>query len=335
MCVPTIGANQHLSYGYSSPLSTPSTCSSGQIGPYPGVGPTCDDIDDKMSVYSTTTNDISDGNKVQMTKPPNEANVKQEKSGIPPTPTLVAPDLECYKMDKTPHGYCVIFSNYKFYQVDKAWPELDERRGAEVDQQNLISAFESLRYSVELYVNLTSEQMFDTMKEIGSRDHSKYDSFSCCILSHGREGEVFGSDSRPINLRDFTAIVKGSYCRSLLNKPKIFVIQACRGDREEKGVKDDPIERDGNSGVPSEVDYFFAYATPPGYAAYRSRRHGSWFISCLCEVLNNHSHSMALGSLIKKVNAKVSDAYTNEGYKQCIEVVDRLRKEIRFFQDIS
>ena len=87
--------------------------------------------------------------------------------------------------------------------------------------------------------------------------------------------------------------------------------------------------------MPSEVDYFFAYATPPGYAAYRSRRHGSWFISCLCEVLNVHSHNMALGSLVKKVNAKVSDAYTNEGFKQCIEVVDRLRKEIRFFQDIS
>ena len=37
---------------------------------------------------------------------------------------------------------------------------------------------------------------------------------------------------------------------------------------------------------------------------------------------------------MKKVNRKVSEAFTKKGHKQCTEVVDRLRKEVHFFRDL-
>ena len=240
---------------------------------------------------------------------------------------LTAPFGELYPMDKNPHGYCIIINNFNFHQVNDQHEQLTNRGGAQVDQKNLVTTFTFLKYKVEEYVNLTSEEMIDTFKEVSSRDHSNYDSFVCCILTHGEEGQVFGADSVPVDLRDLTGLMKGTFTRSLLNKPKLFFIQACRGETEEKGI---PIEKDGDSSLPAEADFLFGYATPTGKAAYRSRRHGSWFISELCQVFQDNAHLMPLGAMMKKVNSKVSEAYTKEGYKQCSEVVDRLRKEVFF-----
>lgn len=239
-----------------------------------------------------------------------------------------APLGELYPMDKDPHGYCIIINNYNFHQVSDQYEQLTNRGGAQVDQRNLVTTFTLLKYKVEEYVNLTSEEMIDTLKNVSSRDHSNFDSFVCCILTHGEEGQVFGADSVPVDLRDLTGLMKGTFTRSLLNKPKLFFIQACRGELEEKGI---PIEKDGDTSLPAETDFLFGYATPTGKAAYRSRRHGSWFISELCQVFQDNAHLMPLGAMMKKVNSKVSDAYTKEGYKQCSEVVDRLRKDVLFF----
>ena len=235
---------------------------------------------------------------------------------------------DLYNMTKTPHGICLIINNYEFYQGDPKYERLTDRSGAQKDQENLVETFKFLKYEIDLRENLTSEKMVDTLKDISCRDHTPYDSFICCILTHGEEGVVFGADSRPVSLRDLTGIVKGTFTRSLMNKPKLFFVQACRGDREERGI---PVEKDGDTSLPVEADFLFGYATPTGKAAYRSRRHGSWFISELCEVFKEDSMQMPLGAMMKKINRRVSDAYTKEGYKQCTEVVDRLRKDVMFF----
>ena len=239
-----------------------------------------------------------------------------------------------YRMPNTPHGICLIINNHAFHSVDPRYEPLTDRGGATVDQQNLVSTFQFLQYHVEVRENCTADQMIDLMKEMSSRDHSRFDSFICCILSHGEEGRIFGADSKPVELKDITALIKGTFCRTLVDKPKLFFIQACRGEGEDTGIK---VERDavGNSSLPVEADFLFGYATPPGNAAYRSRRHGSWFISELCQVFCQDSHLLGLGHMMKKVNRKVSDAYTKEGHKQCTEVVDRLRKEVHFFRDFT
>ena len=169
------------------------------------------------------------------------------------------PEADYYKMTCNPHGYCIIFNNYQFHQVENSHEQLMDRGGAEVDQKTLAETFRFLQYNVEVYENLSSHEMVSKMKEVSSRDHSMFDSFVCCILTHGEEGKVFGSDSLPINLQDLTGLVKGTYCATLINKPKLFFIQACRGEREEKGI---PVEKDGESSLPVEADYLFGYATP-------------------------------------------------------------------------
>ena len=77
-------------------------------------------------------------------------------------------------------------------------------------------------------------------------------------------------------------------CPSLANKPKIFVVQACRGP--EKEVFLDPTDDrqiDNNkltdstlsrSRVPKESDFLLAYGSVPGYVSYRMPDSGSLFI---------------------------------------------------------
>ena len=240
---------------------------------------------------------------------------------------------DLYKMDKQPHGLCLIFNNYEFhhpFDMEKAHPS---RGGANVDQFNLTQTFKYLRYEVIVKENLTAQQMQDTLFEIAHRDHKGYDSFVCCILTHGETNVVHGADSQEVDLLHFAATMKLS--PPLREKPKMFFVQACRGEGESKGYE---IQKDSGGAqpsitatIPQEADFFFGYATPTGNAAYRSKRHGSWYISELCKVLTQHAYTHNLSSMMKKVNYQVSKAYTKEGFKQCPEYVDRLRKEVHFF----
>ncbi len=239
---------------------------------------------------------------------------------------------DLFMMDKHPHGVCLIINNYTFYHHKDPTKAHPPRGGAEIDQFNLTQTFKYLRYDVVVKENLAAIEMQDTIFEMAHRDHSHYDSFVCCILTHGETNVVHGADSLQVNLLDFAATMKLS--PTLREKPKMFFIQACRGEMEYKGLE---IQKDGpevpsiTATIPQEADFFFGYATPTGNAAYRSKRHGSWYISELCKVFTQHAYTHNLSSMMKKVNYQVSKAYTKEGYKQCPEYVDRLRKEVHFY----
>ena len=244
-----------------------------------------------------------------------------------------------YRLDRNPHGICVIINNHQFHHPTDPDQAHNNRGGAEVDQKNLQLTFQYLRYKVEIYENLTHTRMMEVMLSLAQRNHADFDSFICCILTHGEQNSVHGADSIPVSLLDLTGVMK--MCTTLINKPKMFFIQACRGDREDEGHKldnEDAVQRDSGGRqppsthtIPQEADFFFGYATPLGNAAYRSRRHGSWYISELCKVLTKHAYTSNLSNMMRKVNDNICRAFTKEGYKQTSEFVDRLRKEVHFF----
>ena len=247
-------------------------------------------------------------------------------------------EKDLYRMEKNPHGICVIFDNHEFYHPTDPDKALPNRGGAEVDLYNLRVTFEWLRYRVVIYKNYSHTLMMDVMCAMAQRNHAEYDSFVCCILTHGEENIIYGANSIPLSLIDLTGVMK--MCKTLINKPKMFFIQCTRGDREDQGHKlevvdktipQDLVQHPGANAIHQEADFFFGYATPLGYAAYRSRRHGSWYISELCKALTTQGYTSNLSNIMKKVNNNTNKAFTKEGYKQTAEVVDRLRKDVHFF----
>ena len=59
--------------------------------------------------------------------------------------------------------------------------------------------------------------------------HQSAESMVVCILSHGEEGYIFGADGKKFELDAIFELFDNTSCQQLLGKPKVFIIQACRG----------------------------------------------------------------------------------------------------------
>ena len=243
---------------------------------------------------------------------------------------------ERYEMKCRPHGKAVIINNYEFHSVYPAVEALPVRGGSEIDEKNLRVMWRYLRYDVCVFRNLTASQLNQQLAKIALEDHTNFDSFVCCILSHGSSDSIYGTDGELVKMSDITKLFNGNCCPSLVNKPKLFFVQACRGENVDKAVHLE--ERDGNdvfgdalrNSLPSETDLLLAYSSPPGYKSWRSPRYGSWYISKLCEVFMDNALQQDLLNMLTMVNKKLSEAYTVEGFKQCPAPVTLLRKQVWF-----
>ncbi|XP_065917934.1 caspase-8-like isoform X2 [Dysidea avara] len=243
---------------------------------------------------------------------------------------------EKYLMKNQPHGIAIIINNSQF---QSSGHELKDRIGSQIDSTNLHQTWKYLCYDPRVLENLTASDITRELVQISQQSHKDYDSFVCCILSHGYRDGVYGTDGKSVPIHEIAALFKSNFCPTLTNKPKLFFIQACRGDDEDKVVD---IQKDGNNSddvsrnfLPSEADFLFGYATPPGYASWRSPRYGSWYISELCKVLVENAQYQDLLTMLTMVNHKVSESYTTQGCKQCPSPVNQLRKQVWFFGSLK
>ncbi|KAI3355802.1 hypothetical protein L3Q82_004368 [Scortum barcoo] len=199
--------------------------------------------------------------------------------------------LETYPMTAAKRGICLIINNYNFI---KSRP-LQNREGTMVDERCLYEVFKWLGFEVVIKRDCDSGRMLSELRELGRRDHSQMDCLVCCILSHGKEGSVYGVDGHAVLLKDLMEQVNGSKCFTLAVKPKLFFIQACQGTNEQRPVF---IEADGATGgavcsdavvpkesIPCDADVLLAMATVPTFVSFRERKKGTWFIQSLCKNL--------------------------------------------------
>nr|XP_058158530.1 caspase-3 isoform X3 [Dasypus novemcinctus] len=166
-----------------------------------------------------------------------------------------------YKMDYPEMGLCIIINNKNFHKSTG----MASRSGTDVDAANLRQTFGNLNYQVRNKNDLTREEIMELLRNVSKEDHSKRSSFICVILSHGEEGIIFGTDG-PIDLKKLTSFFRGDNCRSLTGKPKLFIIQACRGTELDCGIETDSgtDEDMACQKIPVEADFLYAYSTAPG-----------------------------------------------------------------------
>ena len=261
---------------------------------------------------------------------------------------------DVYVMNSQPHGLCLIVNNKNFVAG------LNDRSGSDTDAQNLQTLFVTLHYRVQLHKNLSSRQIKETLfKFAHHEDHQKYDSVVICILSHGLEGKIYGTDGVLIPVAELIGMFNGCQAKNLIGKPKLFFIQACRGGDYDHGVTnminttdscvneiateqvldeiyhnsyDEPDSFVDQTSVPSEADFLIAYSTVPGYVSWRHSEKGSWFIQALVDVFKAQAKHEDLVSMLIKVNGKVArDFESNNKKKQIPAPVIMLTKKVYFF----
>nr|XP_055171668.1 caspase-3 isoform X2 [Nyctereutes procyonoides] len=240
-----------------------------------------------------------------------------------------------YKMDYPEMGLCIIINNKNFHKSTGMAP----RSGTDVDAANLRETFTNLKYEVRNKNDLTCEEILELMNSVSKEDHSKRSSFVCVLLSHGDEGIIFGTNG-PVDLRKVTGFFRGDYCRSLTGKPKLFIIQACRGTELDCGIETDSgIEDDmACQKIPVEADFLYAYSTAPGYYSWRNSKDGSWFIQSLCAMLKLYAHKLEFMHILTRVNRKVATEFESfsldsafHGKKQIPCIVSMLTKELYLY----
>ncbi|XP_075528378.1 caspase-1-like isoform X2 [Dermacentor variabilis] len=234
---------------------------------------------------------------------------QQSASPYPVLPTSL--EAEEYKMSHRRRGKCVIFNNRTFESHTK----LSERRGTDLDADNLRSCFRDLGFETVMYTDLSCNKTRDVLEILGKQDYSDDDCFVCCFLTHGECDVLYGTDGKfPVD----TVIepFRGDACPSLLGKPKLFFIQACRGDRLDAGAQAVLDTSDSPTRIyriPTHADILAAYSTVPGFYSWRNTMQGSWFIQALCSVLRQRAQYADLLSMLTVVCRQVAiycESYT-------------------------
>uniref|UniRef100_A0A6Q2Z3K4 Caspase 2, apoptosis-related cysteine peptidase n=1 Tax=Esox lucius TaxID=8010 RepID=A0A6Q2Z3K4_ESOLU len=272
---------------------------------------------------------------------------------------------QSYSMTSSPRGLGLVISNVTFDPC--AAPDLDTRKGGEVDEEVLRKVFTELDYIVTIQRDLTAQGMRTCIEQFSRRqEHQTVSSCVVCLLSHGVEGAVYGTDGQLMELDWVFEVFDNAHCPLLQNKPKMFFIQACRGEEMDCGVEmsDGPErtqspgceqrdagregEGDGNATptdergrlrvkLPQRSDMICGFASLKGTAAMRNTKRGSWFIQELNSALRLRAKDTHLSDILVQVNGRIKD---REGYapgtphhrcKEMSEYTSSLCKDLYLF----
>ncbi|XP_027138770.1 caspase-6 isoform X2 [Larimichthys crocea] len=219
---------------------------------------------------------------------------------------------EEYKMDNKRRGLALIFNQEQFWRL-----RLKDRYGTNADRDNLEKRLSELNFEVKSYDNYKQVEVLDKISEAAESDHSDADCFLLVFLSHGENDHVYTYDGK-ICIQDITALFKGDKCKSLVGKPKIFILQACRGDKHDNPVtacddvdselKTNEVVVDASAvhTLPAGADFIMCYSVAEGYYSHRETINGSWYVQDLCELIRKHGNSLEFAELLTLVNRKVS-----------------------------
>lgn len=231
-----------------------------------------------------------------------------------------------YPMGSIPQGHCLLINIVHFERHE-------DRPGSKIDAARVKGVFENvLNFKVTMIEDPTLQELHQVLIEFYEIDHSAYDVFFIVILSHGNSGNViYTSDSQSIKISEISDYFTSRMCPTLANKPKVFIVQACRGSKHNKTVSTDSksggsldfmlhsllLSHDGggfsgvqiDSSTPDRVDFFYAFATIDEHEALRHCINGSWFINELVTGIRYFAKKykeVNLEELMKKVNQRLS-----------------------------
>nr|XP_034337254.1 cell death protein 3 isoform X2 [Crassostrea gigas] len=254
---------------------------------------------------------------------------------------------EVYSMRRKRRGLVYLINNEKF-------DDLPRRYGTEFDRDDLAKLFTDL-YFEEIRKNTESISKCDKIKDC--------DCFIFIILTHGDEKGVCGIDGESVPVSTLTEMFEPNNCPELNEKPKVFLIQACRGDKKQKvcpsgGPGENGSQGDGSGDhvdgmnasdggwelgisatqtVHSKSDFLVAYSTPEGSLSWRKMDAGSWFMQAIVWVFKSESHVKDLVEMLGKVNDIVSKGKAKSGWGHYVTVSkyeSSLRKKLFFFPGI-
>ena len=209
-----------------------------------------------------------------------------------------------------------------------------KREGAELDSEILERVLSRLHFEIHLFTDQTRDEIENLLKEESTKNHSDADCFMCVIMSHGTklaDGSlgVFGVDGEMINiLNEAKTIFSNQNCLSLKNKPKLFFIDACWGEKQMgtfntylqnntngcnmiNNIQTNRADNGNNSYTTSiennqEIsDFLLSFSTLPNFVSNRHPKRGNWFIQEFASALSEFGETRTLIDIMHTVRLKL------------------------------
>ncbi|XP_006513223.1 caspase-14 isoform X1 [Mus musculus] len=112
------------------------------------------------------------------------------------------------------------------------------REGSEVDMEALERMFRYLKFESTMKRDPTAQQFLEELDEFQQTIDNWEEPVSCAfvvLMAHGEEGLLKGEDEKMVRLEDLFEVLNNKNCKALRGKPKVYIIQACRGDHPTYG----------------------------------------------------------------------------------------------------
>lgn len=251
---------------------------------------------------------------------------------------------EDYRMKSSQRGICLIVNNVLFEE-----DLLPQRKGSDMDAFRFKEIFKQLGFIVESKRNLTADKMKAVFKQVSARCTAKYDALIVILLSHGSESGIYGTDGIEMDMNDILSCFDNKKCKQMLGKPKVFIVQACRGRLADYGVKDTQtffsqpdsqsltqssqftqinsyspkisrwteIDKDYH---PTRTDMVLCFSCHTGFVSTRNEEDGSWLGASLAQHLQNEACRRHLLEIFNMVSRDVRKRKSTDGHKQVLEI---------------
>ncbi|KAG7158869.1 caspase-1-like [Homarus americanus] len=272
--------------------------------------------------------------------------------------------LSCNRLDLHCDNLGTVDSQTK--DTSDAWNRgfgYPRRDCAKYDVQICKKAFSHLRFEVKEYWHEEKSSLLEILKQVSKEDHSNRDALAVVFMSHGGVDEKTNKEfvntyDDKMNTSELWKYFTAEKCPSLAGKPKMFFIQACRGEETDKGIqlkskrRGMPIQTDSVQGlreedyvIPLHADMLIMWASYPGMFAFKSKNngmHGSVFLHYLSQVFSSKdAFKDDLATMLLCVTRLVATDY--ESYnpndrmlhqnKQIPYTTSTLMRKIYFFEE--
>lgn len=243
-----------------------------------------------------------------------------------------------YNMRHRERGNAIIFSHRTFSKKIG----LEDRQETDIDSGRLNETFKLMGFKVVVYKDLYYKDIEAVFEEQSTSDHSNRDCIAFVFLTHGLEnGQIYAYDKQ-YDMQSFFDYIVPDKCKTLVGKPKLFFVQACRGGRRDSGVevKYADIEFDGFGGsgsnmnlfkIPIFSDFFISYSCFQEFLSYRTLQKASPYVNILCQVFKVYWKESDILTMMTLVNLNAATKYESpekNKFSPCF--VSNLTRLLRF-----
>ncbi|XP_045524521.1 caspase b-like [Pieris brassicae] len=189
----------------------------------------------------------------------------------------------------------------------------EPRWGTENDVIALTHTFTKFGFDIELHEDETVSEVSTLLGTFDDRNFSEYGCVAIVVLTHGIKGGYLHAKDGLYHEYVLLNAFKTQDRPSLVTKPKLLIIQACRGEQSVEGVNvgtPSTTKRDAACFepylLPCESDIYVLHSSYEGKPSHRDILDGSWLIQTLCKKINELAPTHDLASIVTEVKQEVA-----------------------------